>query len=82
MVKVIYTKEFQRLFSKLKDWSLRERVIKQIEKIADNPDVGKPMRHGRKGTREFYVGSHRLSYEFFKHEDKVYLLDLYHKDEQ
>lgn len=40
------------------------------------------MRYTRKGTRELYVGSFRLSYEYLKEEEIVYILDLYHKDEQ
>ena len=54
----------------------------QILKIISNPEVGKPMKHARKGTRELYVDPFRLSYAYLKAEDKVVLLDLYHKDEQ
>jgi len=40
------------------------------------------MRHIRKGTRELYIGSFRISYAYFKKDDKVIILDLYHKDQQ
>nr|AAU82856.1 hypothetical protein GZ1D1_43 [uncultured archaeon GZfos1D1] len=40
------------------------------------------MKYARKGTRELYVGSFRLSYAYLKDEDKIIFLDLYHKDEQ
>ena len=40
------------------------------------------MRFARKGTREVYVGSFRLSYAYLKEEGKIIFLDLYHKDEQ
>ncbi len=40
------------------------------------------MRYGRKGTREVYVKSFRLSYMFVKEEEKIVFLDIYHKDEQ
>lgn len=40
------------------------------------------MRHGRKGTREVYVGHFRLSYAYFVEEKVVTLLNFYHKDEQ
>ena len=56
--------------------------MKQVKKISDNPEVGKPMRNLRKGTRELYINPFRLSYEYFKEKDIVYILDLYHKDEQ
>jgi len=51
-------------------------------KIIQNPDVGKPMRYARKGTREVYIKPFRLSYAYISEEDKIIFLDLYHKDEQ
>lgn len=39
------------------------------------------MRFNRKGTREIYVSSYKLSYIYLKEEDKIIILDLYHKDE-
>ena len=82
MVNVVFTKEFRELFSRLKEKSTKERIIKQIEKIKTDPELGKPMRGARKGTRELYIGSFRLSYEYFKDRSFVYMLDFYHKDEQ
>ena len=66
----------------IKDQGLKTRIWKQIEKIIENPEVGKPMRNVRKGTREVYVNPFRLSYTYFKEENKIVFLDLYHKDEQ
>jgi mRNA-degrading endonuclease RelE of RelBE toxin-antitoxin system len=82
MVIVVFTNKFKEIFSKIKDNSLKERIVKQIEKVKINPEAGKPMRNVRKGTRELYVGPFRLSYEFFRDRNLVYILDLYHKDEQ
>ena len=72
---------FEKLFSKL-DNNQREKVKTQIRKIISNPEVGKPMQYSRKGTRELYSGSFRLSYAYILEENKVIFLDLYHKDEQ
>ncbi|MEK6859178.1 MAG: type II toxin-antitoxin system RelE/ParE family toxin [Nanoarchaeota archaeon] len=82
MVEVIYTERFKRIFSKLKDNSLKDKVFKQIQKIIENPKIGKPMSYNRKGTRELYISPFRLSYAYIANESIVYLLDLYHKDEQ
>mgnify|MGYP001593665094 FL=1 len=82
MVKVRFNDTFQKLFSKIKDKSTKEKILKQIDKIRDNPEIGKPMKYSRKGTRELYIAPYRLSYEYLKEEDKIILLDLYHKDEQ
>lgn len=82
MVTIAYTDVFGKIFSKIKDTSLRERVEKQILKLQANPEAGKPMRYFREGTRELYVAPFRLSYQYIKEEEKVLLLALYHKDEQ
>jgi mRNA-degrading endonuclease RelE of RelBE toxin-antitoxin system len=82
MVEIRFDKKFTALFSKLKDDFLKEKIIKQIKKISENPEVGKPMRYGRKGTRELYVSSFRLSYLYNYQKKIVYILDLYHKKKQ
>lgn len=82
MVIVVYSKNFKERFGKIKDNSLKEKVIKHLEKIKNNPEIGKPMKYDRKGTREVYIPPFRLSYSFVLKENTLYLLDLYHKDEQ
>ncbi|OGJ21448.1 hypothetical protein A3K73_09070 [Candidatus Pacearchaeota archaeon RBG_13_36_9] len=72
---------FKQIFRKL-DESVRAKVKKLILKIIENPEIGKPMRHNRKGTREVYAKPFRLSYAYFPAENKVTFLDLYHKDGQ
>lgn len=64
------------------DGSLIDRVQKLIKKIIDDPENGKPMRFDRKGTREVYLPPFRLSYVYDKNTDILYLLEIYHKDEQ
>jgi mRNA-degrading endonuclease RelE of RelBE toxin-antitoxin system len=82
MVKLGFDSYFQKIFSKIKDNSLKEKIIKQLPKIKENPEIGKPMKHERKGTRELHISPFRLSYYYSKKEDKITLLDLYHKDGQ
>ena len=72
---------FEKLFSKLGN-NQKEKVKTQIQKIIANPEVGKPMRYARKGTREVYVKPFRLSYAYIPEENKIIFLDLYHKDKQ
>ena len=80
MVEVIFDSDFKKKFQKIKDKSVKERIIKQISKLKDNHSLGKPMRFARKGTRELYIHPFRLSYRPEK--DLILILDLYHKDEQ
>ena len=80
MVTVIFDSEFEKNFRKIKDSSIKEKIITQISKIKDNPEAGKPMRYERKGTRELYIPPFGLSYKLKG--NTVYILALYHKDVQ
>ena len=83
VVKIVEkTDEFIKIFKKIKDNLLNQKVQKQIIKIIENPEIGKPMMYARKGTREVYISSLRLSCLYSKEEGKIIFLDLYHKDEQ
>lgn len=82
MVIIAFGSNFQKTFSKIKDPLLKLKVLKQLEKIKENPETGKPMRNTRKGTQELYISPYRLSYVFLKNESKIVILDSYHKDNQ
>ena len=77
---VIRTESFLRRLKKL-DKSYFKRMEKLIIKIIQNPEIGKPMRFDRKGTREVHVNPFRISYAYDKESDVLYFLDIYHKDE-
>lgn len=84
MVNVIFDDHFQRAILKMKDQEFQKSIKNKIQKIVENPEIGKPMRNVRKGAREVYVGagSFRLSYEYHKEKDIIEFLEIYHKDEQ
>ncbi len=82
MARVIFDKKFEQIISKIKDSSAQNSIKNKIAKIVENPEIGKPMRYTRKGTREVYVGSFRLSYRYSKEENLVEFLEFYHKDKQ
>ncbi len=82
MVRVEFDEHFKKAVSKIKDASIRNRVEKLLFKIRDNPEIGKPMMYNRKGTRELYLSSFRLSYAYDKIKDLIVILNFYHKDEQ
>lgn len=79
MVTVRFTPKFKKLFTKV-DVQKRKKILKQIAKLKKRPEIGKPMRNVRKGTRELYIPPYRLSYSYKK--DTITLLDFYHKDKQ
>ena len=82
MVTVFFDESFEKTVRKVKDNFVKEKIKKQIEKIMQNPEIGKPMRYSRINTREVYISPYRLSYLFLKNEDRLIILELYHKDEQ
>jgi mRNA-degrading endonuclease RelE of RelBE toxin-antitoxin system len=80
MVTVAYSSSFEKTIRGIKDNRLKERVKKQIMRILENPDIGKPMRYSRKNTREVYIPPFRLSYHYDIQSDILVFLTLYHKD--
>lgn len=82
MVNVIFDPVFEKRVKKIKDTRLKEKVKKQVAKIIEQPSIGKPMRYGRKDTRELHTPPFRPSYHYDEEKQLVIFLDLYHKDEQ
>jgi len=82
MVTVEFSPLFEKRLKKIKNESLKNELKKKINKIINNPEIGKPMRYNRKGTREVYAAPFRLSYSYAEADNKIIILELYHKDEQ
>jgi mRNA-degrading endonuclease RelE of RelBE toxin-antitoxin system len=82
MLDIEYSPRFISIAHKIKNEAEKERIHKHIRKIIENPEIGKPMQYARKGTRETYLGSFRLSYAYLRDEKRLIFLDIYHKDEQ
>lgn len=75
MVKIIPSKEFIKNIKGI-DLSLRERIEKQIRKIVENQNVGKPLKYKR-GERSLYIKPFRLIYAIRK--DEIILLKFEHR---
>lgn len=82
MVKVVFDLYFRNNFKKIKSQTEKERILKQVKKIRENYEIGKPMKYRRKGTRELYIGSFRIAYSYIKNDDCIIFLELYHKNKQ
>ena len=76
MVDVIYTEKFEKEVKKL-DSSIKLKIIKQIEKIVQEPKIGKPLRYDLKGERTIYVKPYRIIYAFDK--DTITFLRVQHR---
>ena len=75
MVKITPTKEFIKSIKKL-DSFLREKLEKQIKKIVQNPNVGKPLMYSR-GEKSLYIKPFRLIYSV--RGDEIILLKFEHR---
>ncbi len=82
MLNITYELDFLDTIRKIKDKPFKEKVKKQVENIISNPEVGKPMRYTRKGTRELYIKPYRIAYAYIQKENQLIFLKIYHKDKQ
>ena len=76
-MKVIYTAEFKRDVRKVKDNKIRDRIKKIVQKISDNPEVGKPLRYDLLGLRSIQIPPFRILYEI--REDLIILHKFEHR---
>lgn len=81
MVRVLWTQKFEQDFKHVKDLITRKRILKQIRKVAESPEIGKPLKYSLKGERTVYIKPYRLIYSLssdmlillrFEHRKKVY----------
>jgi mRNA-degrading endonuclease RelE of RelBE toxin-antitoxin system len=80
-MRIAYTHEFRRGIKKVRDKAMQRKARKIVEKIIDNPDIGKPLRYEPAGMRSVRVPPFRILYELsgdylifhtFEHRDTVY----------
>jgi len=76
MVEVVYTDKFEKELKK-SDSSIKEKAVKQIKKIIENPETGKPLRYNLKGERTIYVWPFRILYAYSK--NTIYFLRFEHR---
>jgi mRNA-degrading endonuclease RelE of RelBE toxin-antitoxin system len=81
--KIIFSPHLERVLKKCKkkDHPLFSQLSYEMEKIINDPTVGKPLRYALKNRRRVHIGSFVLVYEFydgelrfldFDHHDRVY----------
>jgi addiction module RelE/StbE family toxin len=60
---IVWTQKFEQDFKKIKDRKIQQRLEKQIRKLTENPNFGKPLRYDLKGEWSIYVKPFRLIYK-------------------
>lgn len=78
--KPITTYYFEKRFKKLtkKDGLLKERIIRKIQELIGDPNIGEPKRHELRGLRGVHLDPFILVYVIIK--DIVLLINLDHHD--
>ena len=61
-MEIIFSDEFKKDFQKIKDKITRLRIIKQLKKIAETPDTGKPLKYDLKNYRSVRIAPFRIIY--------------------
>jgi len=61
-MEIIFSEEFRKDFRKIKDKTTRLRVIRQLKKLAEAPEAGKPLQHQWKNHRSVRVSPFRIIY--------------------
>jgi len=78
---IIFSEEFKKEYQKIRDEGTRLRIIKIVKKIANEPTIGKPLKHELKNHRRVRIKPFRLIYRidgntlivnWFEHRKTVY----------
>lgn len=80
-MKVVFSEEFKKDYRKVKDKKVRLRILKQVKKISDRVNCGKPLSGNLSGYRNLRVKPFRIIYKIegdcvvvccFDHRKRVY----------
>ena len=76
----ITTYYFEKRFKKLtkKDGLLKERIIRKLQEIINNPDIGEPKRHALRGLRSVHIDPFVMAFVVIR--DTILLINLDHHD--
>ena len=76
-MKIFYTEEFEKDIKGIKEESEKVRLKKTIEKIIQNPEIGKPLRYKLAGLRSVRISSSRIIYKV--EGERIILLKFGHR---
>ena len=63
---IIFSDEFRKDYKKIKDKSTQLKIIKQLKKLSENPELGKPLKYNLKNHRSVRVTPYRIIYRLEK----------------
>lgn len=78
-MEIVFSEEFRKDFQKIKDKTTRLRIIKQLKKLEEMPEAGKPLMYNLKNHRSLRVPPFRLIYRL--EENKIIINCFDHRKE-
>ena len=80
---VVSNPDVEATFRKMgkKDITKFEQLVKKFEELAENPDMGKPLRCPLQGLRRLHIGPHVRIYKSDKKMNQITLVDYAHHDD-
>ncbi|MBN1792552.1 type II toxin-antitoxin system RelE/ParE family toxin [Candidatus Woesearchaeota archaeon] len=76
-MEVILTDQFKKVYSKIKNDAIKEKIWKQVRKLEFMPEAGKPLSGKLKGRRSVRIAPFRIIYHL--EEDKIIIEDFDHR---
>ncbi|MBI2671811.1 type II toxin-antitoxin system RelE/ParE family toxin [Candidatus Woesearchaeota archaeon] len=80
-MEIIFSEDFKRDFQKIRDKTIRLRIIKQLKKLSEMPEAGKPLKYNWRNHRSVRISPFRIIYHMenakiiincFDHRKEVY----------
>ncbi|MDP8230469.1 MAG: type II toxin-antitoxin system RelE/ParE family toxin [Candidatus Gorgyraea atricola] len=78
MYKIAYTKEAKERIDKL-DKKKKRQIKEAVERIAQNPEIGKQLLHEFKGLSSYRSGDYRVIYRVYHQEILILILTIGHR---
>ena len=80
---VVVNPEVEIIFRKMatKDTARFEQIVKKLQELRENPEIGKPLRRPMQGRWRIHIGHYVLVYKFDKKKGIITLTKYAHHDE-
>jgi len=62
IARIVVTDKFEKDVRKIRDKAVQERMDKEVKKITQDPNIGKPLSYGLKGERTVRISPYKLIY--------------------
>ena len=68
-MEIVFSDDFRKEFKKIKDKTTRLKIIKQLKKLSESPEIGKPLQYNLRNHRSVRVTPFRIIYRI--EQDKI-----------